>query len=454
MSRFINISTIRSGTTSGTQPNYTLTVGKEYTGYEDSDIFVIRIHASNSGSPTLSVVGNTTLSAKSITDEQGNSLSAGDLVAGQSYILIYNSSDDSFQILSRCDLGSSSDSVASIELSFIAGESISANDLVVVALDGNSSSLTAGRVYQADADVPDRSTRIELFGIAKAAATSGDSVDVVVRGKASGLSGLTAGDLYYMSSTAGELSTSGSVLVGIGLSSAELFVLRKERLTYKSQEFTSSGTFIARSNFIFLTLVAGGGGGASGGVDTKTAGSASGGNAGDYVDKLMLPVTNGNSYSVVIGAGGSGGAAVTGSTNTDGNNGSDGSSSSFGSLVTVRGGKGGRYDSSPLSSIFPMGRLLENGEDGIYYVGGTKGVAGDEDDFGGGGGAGLNGNGGDGGNGGDDDQSKTPTNGGNAPANSGAGGGGGGSYSNIAGTRTSGAGGNGGSGYCKIEWFE
>jgi hypothetical protein len=99
------------------------------------------------------------------------------------------------------------------------------------------------------------------------------------------------------------------------------------------ETFTSDGTFTAPAGItkVYLTMVAGGGGGGTG-VQTSFAGGGGGG--GGSVVNYPYTVVPGNSYDVVVGAGGAGGAAP----NSDG---IVGSNSTFDSTVIVLGGNFG-----------------------------------------------------------------------------------------------------------------
>jgi len=84
---------------------------------------------------------------------------------------------------------------------------------------------TANRAYKTDA------TNAELIdppvGIVTGAASAGGTATVVFQGYASGLAGLTAGDLYYVTDTRGTIGTSAGTnkkVVGSALSTTELFI--------------------------------------------------------------------------------------------------------------------------------------------------------------------------------------------------------------------------------------
>ena len=88
----------------------------------------------------------------------------------------------------------------------VAGEAITANDWVYCSAgDGGR---TGGRYYKTDADLDYASTTARIVGIAMTAATQAAASFTVRRmGLVTGLTGLTAGSLYYLSGTAGGITT-------------------------------------------------------------------------------------------------------------------------------------------------------------------------------------------------------------------------------------------------------
>lgn len=120
----------------------------------------------------------------------------------------------------RANLGLILDSdVESYATAFTAGESISDRDMVYQHTDG--------KVYVAKAN--STASAATVIGFAQASASVNDSVKIRVGGVQTGLSGLSAGVMYYLSTTAGQLTAtppSGSgqhlVAIGIGRSSSSL----------------------------------------------------------------------------------------------------------------------------------------------------------------------------------------------------------------------------------------
>ena len=92
----------------------------------------------------------------------------------------------------------------SLDVTGTAGEALSAGDAVY--LSDGSGALNAGRWYKADADNTYSSSTAGMAGIAPAAIASGASGSIRISGRVTGLSGLTAGELYYSSATAGALT--------------------------------------------------------------------------------------------------------------------------------------------------------------------------------------------------------------------------------------------------------
>lgn len=93
-----------------------------------------------------------------------------------------------------------------VDISGTAGESLTAGDAVYMS-DG-SGGTTTGRWYKADADQVYSSSTAQAVGFATAAITTGSSGTIRRGGRITGLSGLTAGTLYYVSATGGALTSS------------------------------------------------------------------------------------------------------------------------------------------------------------------------------------------------------------------------------------------------------
>lgn len=105
----------------------------------------------------------------------------------------------------------------------VAGESLPAG--AVVYLSGGDGGTTAGRWYQTDADVEQKSSLAAMVGMVPRAIASGAIGTIRLSGKIEGLAGLTAGTPYYVSATAGALTASPPTharLVGVADSGTTL----------------------------------------------------------------------------------------------------------------------------------------------------------------------------------------------------------------------------------------
>jgi hypothetical protein len=85
-----------------------------------------------------------------------------------------------------------------------AGENLAINDLVYISTGtGNDSGRTAGQLYKVDASNDDR---VEVLGFALKAVSATAIAEVQVSGTLKGFTGLTAGKVYYASTTPGAIS--------------------------------------------------------------------------------------------------------------------------------------------------------------------------------------------------------------------------------------------------------
>lgn len=91
----------------------------------------------------------------------------------------------------------------SVDVDGVAGETITAGQ--VVYLSDGSGGTNAGQWYLADADFTYKSTTPSI-GIAPTAITSGATGSVRIQGRSTGLSGLSAGSAYYVSTSPGALT--------------------------------------------------------------------------------------------------------------------------------------------------------------------------------------------------------------------------------------------------------
>ena len=92
-----------------------------------------------------------------------------------------------------------------LDITGVAGHTITANDAVYLS-DGDGAR-TAGRWYQADADLEYASVLPRVVGFAITGGAAGETITVRRGGRLESLTGLTAGSVYYVSATAGGITS-------------------------------------------------------------------------------------------------------------------------------------------------------------------------------------------------------------------------------------------------------
>ena len=95
---------------------------------------------------------------------------------------------------------------AALDVTGTAGETLAAGDVVYLSDGSASCGATAGRWYLSDADATCSSTTAGMVGVVPSAIASAASGSIRLQGRITGLSALTAGDKYYVSATAGDLT--------------------------------------------------------------------------------------------------------------------------------------------------------------------------------------------------------------------------------------------------------
>lgn len=92
-----------------------------------------------------------------------------------------------------------------LDVQGVAGETLTAGQ--VAYLSDGSGSKTVGRWYLGDADFTYASSLASVIGMVPATIASGDTGSIRLLGRVTGLSGLTVGTSYYISATAGALTS-------------------------------------------------------------------------------------------------------------------------------------------------------------------------------------------------------------------------------------------------------
>lgn len=148
-----------------------------------------------------------TLNSNPIRSDSAGRFSAF-LAPGNSYKFVYESActpPAHGAVLRTADgIGAMPPSGVNVDVTGTAGEALSAGDIAY--LSDGSNSKAAGQWFKADADFTYASTTPEV-GIVVTAIASGGTGSFRTNGRMTGLTGLTAGTAYYVSATAGALTS-------------------------------------------------------------------------------------------------------------------------------------------------------------------------------------------------------------------------------------------------------
>jgi len=278
-----------------------------------------------------------------------------------------------------------------------AGENLTENDSVYV---DSADSLA----YKCDAD---DLAKIGFIGFVVADATSGNPCYIKPDGHKGGFTGLTPGDIYYVSGTAGEITNTKPTnykMVAKAVTATTVRIITEP--TVRVRTYTADDTWVKPAGLLYAKIQvqsAGGGG--------RTSRNGPGGGAGAYTEKYVLPSELGSSETVTVGSGGPAGTAGELSSFTITNS----------TDLSCTPGAGATDDGTPGNGgIATGGDLNIDGGDGFHYA--TEGNDNNNDTgYGGNGGSSYFGGGGKGG------YRFTSTTGNTGKA-FGSGGGGGGNY--------------------------
>lgn len=131
-----------------------------------------------------------------------------------------------------------------------AGENLTANDIIYFKESDQ-------KWYKADADLTTTFDQLQI-GIAQSTVLTGATVQVAISGPVSGFTGLTAGSKYYLSNTAGAITTTAgtySVFIGWALSTTSLLFnpVLKTLPTQKEKDALAGSTGIPSSTNKYVT---------------------------------------------------------------------------------------------------------------------------------------------------------------------------------------------------------
>src|SRR3990167_9382645 len=126
------------------------------------------------------------------------------LAVGVSYRLVLTNSTGGTTYFDVDPVQAVPASAGNLDIAATAGEAIALGE--VIYLSDGTGSTTAGRWYRMDADNTYSSSTAGVVGIAPAAIASAATGTARISGRMTGLSGLTTGEFYYASATAGALT--------------------------------------------------------------------------------------------------------------------------------------------------------------------------------------------------------------------------------------------------------
>src|SRR5574341_489310 len=144
-------------------------------------------------------------------------------------------------IATRDNISAVPSSAANVEQTGTAGEALTAGDCVY--LSDGSGALTAGRWYKADQDNTYSSTLAGRIGFAVNAISSGSTGAIRIDGEVSGLAGLTIGAPYYISATAGAITSSKPTnwrVVGVASSASTLLLVTTDSAAFTTGPLPTS----------------------------------------------------------------------------------------------------------------------------------------------------------------------------------------------------------------------
>ena len=285
-----------------------------------------------------------------------------------------------------------------------AGESVAAGDIVYFRHGG------FNRWRKADADTVATINGV-MLGIAQGSGSANTSITggVLIQGRDSNQSGLTAGNRVYISNTAGSASTTAGTntrVIGFATGQTHMYFnpsfftlptanekdalagggdigtptssnkfISENYITTKNitrgaitRTYTANGTWTKPTGLKMLFVQVWGGGASGGVLHFDERRSADGGGGGAYDEGWFRGEDLGTRITVTVGAGGAAGT-VTGPANSNfltasGNNGGQ---SSFGNLITAVGGSGSS------GGVATYSRTFFNGGNGVSNTANTAG---------------------------------------------------------------------------------
>lgn len=229
-----------------------------------------------------------------------------------------------------------------------AGEDLAVRDAVYI-------DPSDGEAYKCDAD---DLAKIAFVGFVVEAATNGNTVYIKPHGHMGGFTGLTAGEIVYVSTTAGGVTQTKPTnfkVIGKALTSTIIEITKAP--TIRVREYTADATWTKPAGLIKVLVKVQAAGGGSGVANNSFSCSGAG---GGYTEGWLYADELGATETVTVGVGGAGG--VVGGTTT----GQDGEDSSFGTHLVADGGGGSVSNGSSANGggVTTAGHFSMDGGDG------------------------------------------------------------------------------------------
>jgi len=208
-------------TTTGSANAYVASLDAQITAYVTGAVYRFKANFVNTGAATLNING---IGAKTIKKEAGAvDLEYGDIASGQICEVTYDGTN--LQLITLSGQKNPRGFAA------VAGEDIDGTTTPqAVFISDGTNGLTAGRYYKGDADnYTDGRKRFDGFVKSNIATAASDFI--ITEGVVEGFSGLTPGEYYYLSTTAGGVTlTDTGILVGVAKSATAITIQKELKL--------------------------------------------------------------------------------------------------------------------------------------------------------------------------------------------------------------------------------
>lgn len=245
-------------TSGGSANAYTLSIDAAIAAYATGGKYRFKANFTNTDSATLNVNSIGAKTMKKFTAGVKSNLAAGDIQNGQ----IVDTEYDGTDLLVVSQLAQGNDQRVTI---FTAGENIDGTTTPqAVMISDGTNSRTSGRPYKADADDSTNEAR-SFYGFVTDNVTTGNAV-AVKRGIVAGFTSLTVGSYYWVTNTAGGISTTpgtAEICVGRAISTTQIdtddkpagwmFISSTTNITAPSKGSTTTTTAPAIARFAVIT---------------------------------------------------------------------------------------------------------------------------------------------------------------------------------------------------------